>query len=169
MRGVKSTKTSPPAKKTAAKKKTAASKKSVAKKTAPAPAAKKAASKPQPRADLGAPIDGFFEKQAAHIKPICVALRKLIEATIPGTASSLKWGMPFYTLEGGMLCAIGAHKSHVNLILAGPPEAFEDPKGLLEGGGKTGRHLKVTKVEAIPTADVKKWLKTCASIAKRSI
>jgi hypothetical protein len=46
--------------------------------------------------------------------------------------------MPFYTLDGGMMCAIGAHKAHVNLILSGPPGAFDDPEGRLTGDGKTG-------------------------------
>ena len=119
-----------------------------------------------PRADLGAPIDGFFGKQGPQTRPILEALRKLVEELIPEAKSSLKWGMPFYTVNGNMVCALGGHKSHVNLILSGPPGTFADPKGLLEGAGKTGRHLKLTRLEALPVKDVKGWLRTAAELAR---
>lgn len=119
-----------------------------------------------PRKDLGAPIDGFFAKQPAATKPIALALRALVEEVIPNATSSLKWGMPFYEIESGMVCAIGGHKAHVNLILSGPPDSFADPDGLLEGTGKTGKHLKVTSVDAIPRAQVKRWLKTAVANAR---
>ena len=75
--------------------------------------------------------------------------------------------MPFYELDGAMMCALGAHKSHVNLILSGPPGSFADPKGWLTGEGKTGKHLKLTKLEELPRAEVKGWLKKAVEIARR--
>ena len=119
-----------------------------------------------PRADLGASIDPFFAKQPPPLRAILDALRALVAEVVPGAAASIKWGMPFYTLDGEMMCAFGAHKSHVNLILAGPPTSFADPKGLLEGEGKTGRHLKITSADQIPRAQVKTWLKTAAKNAR---
>ena len=73
------------------------------------------------RADLGAPIDGFFAKQPPAIRAILEALRRLVDEVAPEASSSLKWGMPFYTLDGKTMCALAAFKSHVNLILSGPP------------------------------------------------
>jgi hypothetical protein len=90
----------------------------------------------------------------------------LVEEAAPTAASSLKWGMPFYTLDGATMCALGAHKAHVNLILSGPPEAFADPGGRLEGDGKTGRHLKLRTVEDLPRAAVRGWLRTAARLAR---
>ena len=153
-----------PSSKTTSTKKPAASRLAAKK-----PAAKKMATKkPAARADLGAPIDGFFTKQPPAIRAICDALRALIDSVVPHAESSLKWGMPFYTLNGQMMCALGAHKAHVNLILSGPQEAFVDPKGRLEGTGKTGRHLKVTDVKDLPKAEIRAWLKTAAALAKRA-
>ena len=114
------------------------------------------------RKDLGAPVDGFFAKQPPHLKPITDALRRLVEEAAPKATSSIKWGMPFYELDGEMMCAIGAHKKHVNLIL---PGAYDDPDGLLEGEGKTGKHLKLTSAEDMPRAQIKKWLKVAAKRA----
>jgi hypothetical protein len=121
--------------------------------------------KPPARADLGAPVDGWFAKQPAALRPIVDTLRALIDQTIPKATSSVKWGNAFYELDGAIICAISAHKAHVNLILSGTPDTFVDPKGRLTGAGKTGRHLKLTSLDELPKADVVKWLK--ASVRAR--
>ena len=79
-----------------------------------APVKKAAPKKFGKRADLGAPIDGFFTKQPPHLRPILEALRKLIDEVVPKAESSIKWGMPFYKLNGNMMCALAGFKSHVN-------------------------------------------------------
>lgn len=145
-------------------------KKPVKKSTKPAaktksPAAK-SVKKHGPRADFGKPIDSFFDKQPAELRSILVELRKLIEAAAPEARPSIKWGMPVYEIDGKMYAAIGAHKAHVNLILAGPPGAFKDTKGLLTGEAKTGRHLKLTKLAELPRTEVKSWLSTAAHLTR---
>jgi hypothetical protein len=119
-----------------------------------------------PRADFGKPIDVFFKKQPAHLRPILEELRRMVEAAAPDAQSSIKWGMPFYVIGDAMMCALGGHKSHVNLILSGPPGTFADPDGLLAGDGKTGRHLKITKLAELPRKAVKGWLETAANRAR---
>ena len=128
---------------------------------------KRSKAKPAARADFGAPIEGFFEKQPAELREILLALRALIDAAAPSASASLKWGMPFYELDKKTLCALGGHKAHVNLILSGPPGTFSDPKGLLVGDGKTGRHLRLTRLADLPTTDVKRWLREAVAQAKR--
>lgn len=128
--------------------------------------AKLAAKKPAPRADFGAPIEGYFSRQPAQLRAILEELRKLIEEAAPEAKSSIKWGMPFYTLDGAMMCAMGAHKSHVNLILSGVPGTFADPEGRLSGEGKTGRHLKLTTLADLPREAVRGWLRAAAALAR---
>lgn len=133
------------------------------------PAKKKsaaAARKVPPRADLGAPVDGFFKKHAPHLRAILDELRKLVDEAAPDASSSLKWGMPFYTVGGNMMCALAGFKAHVNLILAGPPGTFADPDGILEGDGKTGKHLKVRALDELPRSAVRGWLRTAAERAR---
>jgi hypothetical protein len=141
-----------------------------ASKKAKAPVAKKAAASPSRafprRADLGAPIDSFFEKQPPHLLPIVEELRAIVTNAVPDASSSIKWGMPFYVIGSETVCAIAGFKSHVNLILAGPPGTFDDPEGLLEGEGKTGRHLKLRSVEELPRDAVRGWLETAARLAR---
>lgn len=130
--------------------------------------AKRPARKVGPRADYGAPVDGFFAKQPPHLRAILEALRELVDEAAPEAVASLKWGMPFYTLDGAMMCALAGFKAHVNLILPGPPGAFADPDGLLEGEGKTGRHLKLRALDDLPRAAVRGWLRTAATLARKN-
>ncbi len=145
-------------------------------KTATAKPAKRAttstartASRPMParRADYGAPIDAFFAKQPPQLRPILVELRKMIEAAAPDATASLKWGMPFFTLNGRTLCALAGFKSHANLILPGAPGTLADPDGLLEGEGKTGQHIKLRSIDELPRAAVKRWLAAVVKSAKK--
>ena len=150
----------------------AGKKKVAAKATKKAPAKKQPARRAKPavkaaprRADFGAPIDAFFAKQPPAMREIVDALRAMIEDAAPNAAASLKWGQPFFAVDGTMLCAIGAHKAHVNLILSGPPGTYADPDARLVGAGKTGKHLKLTSVDDLPRAQVRRWLATAAKRA----
>ena len=118
------------------------------------------------RGDLGAPIDSFFQRHASPLREILDELRQIIESEVPDAQSSIKWGNPFFTVDGKMTVAISAHKAHVNLILAGPPNAFADPKRRLSGDGKTGRHLKLTSIDELPRNEVRGWVRTAAKIAR---
>jgi hypothetical protein len=121
------------------------------------------------RADLGAPVDGFFARQPPELRAILETLRDEVERAAPEAVGAIKWGMPFYTLGGEMMCALGAHKAHVNLILAGPPGTFADPDGRLAGEGKTGQHLKLRSLDELPRAAVRGWLKAAAARARTKV
>jgi hypothetical protein len=54
----------------------------------------------------------------------------------------------------------------VNLVLPGPPGTYADPGGLLEGDGKTGRHLQLRSVDELPRDAVRAWLRTAAQRAR---
>ena len=125
------------------------------------------AKKMGPRADLGAPVDAFFRKQPAPLRAILDELRNMVDQAAPDSTSSIKWGMPFYEIGGHTLCALAGFKAHVNLILPGPPGTYADPNGILEGDGKTGRHLKVRSLDELPRDAVRGWLAKSASLARK--
>lgn len=135
--------------------------------TKPKPAPKATLPTHGPRADFGKPIDTFFDKQPAPLRAVLVELRALVEAAAPDATSSIKWGMPFFEIDGTMFVALGAHKAHVNLILAGPPRAFDDPDGRLTGEATMGRHLKLRSIADLPRREVKGWLATAARLARK--
>jgi len=92
-------KTSATTKGTKAKTKTKTKTKTKAKaKAKPTPAARPSAGvrpsavtkKPAPRADLGAPVDGFFARQPPHLRPVLDELRALVAEAAPDAESSIK-------------------------------------------------------------------------------
>jgi hypothetical protein len=135
-------------------------------KAKPKAVAAKAVKKYEARKDLGAPVDGFFAKQAPHLRPILEVLRGLVTEAAPDASSSIKWGMPFYKIGDNMMCALAGFKAHVNLILPGAPGTFADPDGILEGEGKTGQHLKLRSLDDLPRATVLAWLRVAAGRAR---
>ncbi len=118
------------------------------------------------REDYGAPIDSFFEKQPPALRAILEELRRLILEAVPDVQSAIKWGNPFFTVEGKMVCAVTAHKAHVNLIVSGPADAFPDPEGRLTGESSLGRHMKLTDAAQIPRDSVLEWVRTAAERAR---
>lgn len=124
--------------------------------------------RPGSRPDFGSPIDGFFARHPPHLRVILEKLRGLVEEAVPDAESSLKWGMPWFTIEGRRMCALTGHKAHVNLVLCGRAEAFDDPQGRLAGSGKAGRHLKLTSLDDLPSAAVRRWLRTAAAQAREA-
>jgi hypothetical protein len=131
--------------------------------------ARRAAKRPAPRKDLGAPIDGYFARQPPPLREVLVQVRAMIVQAAPDAESSIKWGMPFFSVAGKMMCALTAHKAHVNLNLPGAPGTYPDPKGLLEGEGKTGKHLAVRSSDELPAAQVRKWLAIAARQARAGV
>jgi len=117
------------------------------------------------RADFGAPIEGFLEKQPPFARAILDELRVLIQDVAPEAKASLKWGMPFFSIDGKLFCALTAHKAHVNLVLYGPREAYSDPEGRLLGTGRAGYHVRIDSVDSLPRNEIRDWLQTAVKLA----
>jgi hypothetical protein len=130
------------------------------------PARARSAGRSAHRADYGKPIEGVLARQPAHLRAIADALRRMIEDVAPEAESSLKWGMPCFTIGDRTVASIGVHKAHVNLVLWGPEGTYVDPGGLLSREGKVGAHLRLTSADGIPRAAVRAWLRTAAQRAR---
>lgn len=57
-------------------------------------------------------IDAYFAKAAPFARPILAHLRALIHRAVPDAAETIKWGMPFFTIDGTPLCNLAAFKAH---------------------------------------------------------
>ena len=148
----------PPSK--AAAKKDAAAKKTPAK----AAAAKKAPARAYTRReDLGAPVDTFFERHSPQQRALLEALHAMIRKAAPGARESIKWGMPYFELKGG-ICSLYTSPTYVGLNIMAPPEKLDDPEGKLEGTGKTMRHLKVRSAADLDEASILRWLKVAVAL-----
>lgn len=94
-------------------------------------------------------VDQFMEDLPNDIQNISVALRKVILNSSPKLREAFKWSMPNYSYNG-LVCYLQTSKKHVNLGFHKGNELQEkDSNKLLQGTGKTMRHIRIKKMEDI--------------------
>jgi hypothetical protein len=95
-------------------------------------------------------VEAYIGKQNSPQKERCQKLRSLIHETLPGIKEEMKWGVPTF---GDGKFYIVALKDHVNLgfSLKG---LSEEEVGLLEGDGKTMRHIEIAQEKDIDTQKI---------------
>ena len=101
-----------------------------------------------------------------EVQALAERLRKLVRDTVPSAAEAAyaHWhGIGYRHPETGYFCAIFPQQDGVNL-------GFEfgvllpDPEGLLEGGGKQVRYLKLKDGKDIRAGAIKKLLRAAISL-----
>jgi len=73
-------------------------------------------------------------------------------------------GMPTYSIGGVMMCALGGHKAHVNLVLLDLQEPTRS-EGRLSGAGKPAPH-QADDLAELPRECVRGWLLAAAAAAR---
>jgi hypothetical protein len=99
-------------------------------------------------------VEQYIEKQRSPQKEIVRRVRKIVLRTFPDIKEEMKMGVPWY--EGKLY--VVALKDHVNLgfCLKG---LSEKEKSLLEGGGRTMRHIKIHSLKDIDDKKIEELLK----------
>jgi hypothetical protein len=100
-------------------------------------------------------VDDYVEKQESPQREICRTLREIVFKTMPGIKEELKWGVPTY---GDGKYYIVALKDHVNLGCSLKGLSKEEQK-MLEGSGKTMKHIKIRSLEEIDEKRITELLK----------
>ncbi len=109
----------------------------VAKASAARPAGKKPATrKPAakavaPTAASSAAVDAYFVAQKPNERALLDRLRAVVLKAIPDAQPALKWGAPFYLVNGKNITSMAAFKEHVSINFFAPPEVLIDPTGRL--------------------------------------
>ncbi len=98
-------------------------------------------------------VSQYIEEQNSPQKEICRRLREIILKTFPSIKEEMKWGVPNY----GNLYYFVALKTHVNLGFS-MKNLSKDEIKLLEGTGKTMRHIKIKSTYDIDEEKIKKLL-----------
>ena len=99
-------------------------------------------------------VSKYIEEQKTPQKEICRNLRKIILKSYPSIKEEMKWGVPNY----GNIFYFVALKTHVNLGFS-IKNLNKDEIDLLEGTGKTMRHIKIERIEDIDEDRIVKLLK----------
>jgi hypothetical protein len=110
-------------------------------------------------------IDAYVEK-AGKLKGVTKGLRALVKKTIAASEEYVNpWKIPSFDLNGAV-CGFMAGKEHVTFVfLRGA--ALPDPEGLLEGTGKSVRHVKVRTVADVKRPGLKRLIVEAAKLNKR--
>ncbi len=108
--------------------------------------------------DIETFIDGFETAALAH------DVRAFVKKHEPDAVETLHAGWKVISYgHGKKFCAIAPHKQWVNLQFHSGGR-LDDPKGLLQGTGKSMRHVKIEKKKDL-SADLKELLKAAAKDA----
>ncbi|MFW9773103.1 MAG: DUF1801 domain-containing protein [Candidatus Thorarchaeota archaeon] len=98
-------------------------------------------------------VSEYIQKQKSPKKEICQQLRDIIVKTYPNINEKIKYGVPYY----GDKYYIVALKTHVNLGFS-IEKLNKEEIALLEGSGKTTRHIKINTLEDIDEKRIIKLL-----------
>ena len=103
-------------------------------------------------------VEQYIEGQKSPQREICRALRCLILKTVPGVYEEMYMGVPWYEDK----VYIVALKDHVNIgfSLRALPKQMQI---LLEGSGKTMKHIAISSVAEIDEKQIKKLLTSVLS------
>jgi len=61
-------------------------------------------------------IDDYFATQSPDIQVILKQLYEIIKLAIPTAEETIKWGMPYFTINGENLCGFAAQKKHISFF-----------------------------------------------------
>jgi hypothetical protein len=110
-------------------------------------------------------IDAYVAK-AGKMQGVLKGLRTLVKKSIAGCEEYVNpWKIPSFD-SNGAVCGFMTGKKHVTFIfLRGA--ALPDPAGLLEGAGKSVRHVKVRTAADVNKPALKKLIIEAAKLNKR--
>ncbi|MBY0307835.1 MAG: DUF1801 domain-containing protein [Phycisphaerales bacterium] len=133
------------------------------------PAAKPAT--PARRADFGKPVTAYFASLPAAQRKIAEAAHRVLLRAAPMLQHEVKWGIAQYLFPGGSMMdadgfALYATKRSVNLAV-GKGGELAKKHSLLEGTGKSMRHVKLRSVAEATSPAVAAVIADAVALASR--
>lgn len=106
-----------------------------------------------PTADTTEQFRKYFAQLDDDLRGSALSLRDLVRQAAPKAAEALKWGYPTWVHRGNV-CSINHGRGYVRLQFFRGVE-LPDPSELLEGTGKSMRHVKVWADAELPSSDIR--------------
>jgi hypothetical protein len=100
-------------------------------------------------------VEEYIEKQKSPQREICLELRRIVIQTLPDIDEEMKWGVPTYAKGKYYIASL---RDHVNFGVSLQGLSEEEQK-LLEGSGKTMKHIQLRSIEEIREKKVVELLK----------
>src|SRR5579862_953357 len=123
-------------------------------------------SKSRAKAKTPATVDAYIRQHDAQWSGIARQLRALVRKEIPGVKEYVNpWKLPTFDSHGPLgYFMIG--KNHVTFGLY-RATSLDDPAGLLEGTGKSLRHVKVKSAEDLSKPALRALIRAAASLNRK--
>lgn len=103
-------------------------------------------------------VDQFIADAPIEQQEILSCIRQLIFQTVSSIKEEYKWNRPVYKTNE-MFAYLQTSKNYVTLGFYKGFEKINDSKNLLEGTGKTMRHIKLRSMENVDQKMIVEWLK----------
>lgn len=102
-----------------------------------------------------------MREQTGDLAATVTMLVELLRETLPEHTEHIHHGAPWFYVRGRPVAYVAAYSEHANLGFRYGAE-LEDPDGLLEGTGKSMRHVKVHGPRAIPRTQLVRLIEQAA-------
>ncbi len=109
-------------------------------------------------------VDDYVSNVDHRLRPQFQKLRSLIKKALPDAVESVKWGVPYYSLNGVGVASLGDYNAHVNLYFMQGAKLSSE---LLEGTGKGMRHISVKSLDDIKQKEFTKLLIVAGALASK--
>lgn len=103
-------------------------------------------------------VSEYIENAPAGQKEIMETVRAIIHQTVPNVTEEFKWSRPVFKTTKDFSYFLSS-KNYVTVGFTKDFEKLDDPDQLLEGTGKTMRHIKLKKSSDINSELLKEWFK----------
>ncbi len=88
-------------------------------------------------------VDDYIAKAQPFAQPILRHVRELVHEALPNAEEALKWGVPYFVVDGKNAVGMAAFKKHASVMVCSEKSA----------GGGMGNFGKLTSVDELPPAD----------------
>lgn len=102
-------------------------------------------------------VNEYINNAPKEQKEIMETIRSLIHKNVVNVTEEFKWSRPVFNSRKPF-AYLQANKNYVNLGFHKDFEKLNDPEGVLEGSGKTMRHIKLKSISDIDSKRLSEWL-----------
>jgi hypothetical protein len=111
----------------------------------------------------GKSVDEIVSKLNKEQKKIADSLRSIAAGAVPEAIETVKWGNIVYELNEKNLAWLIFYQNHVDF---GFFRGAELQSEILEGTGKSMRHIKIIDADTIPSEEITGLLKKASELEK---
>ena len=97
-------------------------------------------------------VDAYIQKSADFARPILEHLRDTVHSAAPSAEETIKWGMPFFVIDGRILCSMAAFKAHCAFLFWKGSQVVGDSAHRSDKA--MGQFGRITKISDLPSKTV---------------